>query len=95
VKAARLNFQPVAEPTLSIINNPGTNTSVQISIKLPDFQNFTLNLYTLSGKLMANKSYIDFPGALISVNELTETKGIFFVQLQTATTSQTKKIIIF
>lgn len=95
VKAARLNFQPVAEPTLSIINNPGTNTSVQISVKMPDFQNFTLNLYTLSGKLMTNKNYVDFPGALISVNELTETKGVFFVQLQTATTSQTKKIIIF
>jgi hypothetical protein len=95
VKAAKLNFQPVAEPTLSIINNPGTNTSVQISVKLPDFQNFKINLYTLSGKLVANKDYIDFPGALISVNELTETKGVFFVQLQTASTAQTRKIIIF
>jgi hypothetical protein len=95
VKAAKLNFQPVATPTLSIINNPGTNTSVQISIKLPDFQNFTINLYTLSGKLIATKDYIDFPGALISVNELTKTNGVFFVQLQTATTSQTRKIITF
>lgn len=95
VKAAQLNFQPVTETTLSIINNPGTNSTLQIRVDLPDFQDFTVNLFSLSGVLITSKEYIDFPGALITAGELTQKKGIYIVQLQTDTNVLTKKIILF
>lgn len=95
IKASKLNFQPVSEPELLIINNPGTSETLQVSINLPDFENFNVNLYTLSGKLLTTKSYIDFPGALIPIEELTKNTGVFFVQLQTQTTTLIRKIIIF
>lgn len=95
IKAAELNFQPVTEASLTIINNPGTSSNLQIRVNLPRFQDFTVNLYAISGKLISSKNYIDFPGALIPVGDLTKKSGVYIVRLQTESTVLTKKIVIF
>lgn len=94
IKAAQLNFEPVTKPELTILNNPGDNSTVQLKIQLPDFQNFELKIISLSGKVIFSEQFVDYPGLLVPLADFTHDKGTFIVQFVSGATTISKKIIL-
>lgn len=94
IKAAKLNFIPVEQPELSILNNPGSNADVQIKVQLPDFQDFEINMFTSRGQLIYSNKFLDSPGLLSPISEFTKQKGLMLVQLSTRDFVTTKKVML-
>lgn len=94
VKSAKLNYERVDSPELTILNNPGSNSNVRLKVIMPNFQDFEISIFSQSGRQIFTQQYVDFPGLLTPFSEFTSQKGVFIVRLVARNSIISKKVLL-
>lgn len=92
---AKFQLPPSERLEVTLIPNPSPADNLQVQVLLPDFQDFTIEIYDVLGKKVFEKLYKDLPSTIVTLKDTGLQAGNYFLKVFSKSESITKRVVLF
>ncbi len=95
-----VNFAKFELPTseklvVNILPNPVLANNIQIQVLLPDFQDFSIEIYDVLGRFIYEQTFKDLPSTVITLKDKGFAAGHYFLKVFSKNQSITNRMILY
>jgi hypothetical protein len=91
---SKSQLPPSDKLTVNLVENPVYSNNLQVQVLLPDFQDFSIEMYDMLGRKVFDKLYKDLPSTVVSIKDYNLPSGSYIMKVYSKGQAITKRVVM-